>query len=133
VNDPHRRNVGVAFGTLLASSATLLCCVLPAVLVSLGAGAALVGLVTAFPQLVWLSEHKGWVFGIAGLLLLASGVLIWTARRLPCPVDPVAARSCTRLRRISNALYIVALGSYALGGVFAFVLPMLAALNTGGG
>ena len=46
--DPHQRNVGVAFGTLLASSATLVCCVLPAVLVSLGAGAVLVGLVSAF-------------------------------------------------------------------------------------
>jgi hypothetical protein len=125
VNDPHRRNVGVAFGTLLASSATRVCCVLPAGLVSLGAGAALVGLVSSFPQLVWLSEHKGWVFGIAGALLLASGVMLWNARRLPCPVDPVAARSCTRLRRISAVLYLVAAGSYSLGAIFAFVLPAL--------
>ena len=65
--DPHKRNVGVAFGTLLASSATLVCCVLPAALVSIGAGAALVGLVSTFPQLVWLSENKGWVFGIAAI------------------------------------------------------------------
>ena len=123
--DPHQRNVGVAFGTLLASSATLVCCVLPAVLVSLGAGAAMVGLVSAFPQLVWLSEHKGWVFGIAGVLLLAAGVMIWHARSLPCPVDPIAARSCTRLRRASAVLYWIALGSYVLGGTFAFVLPRL--------
>jgi hypothetical protein len=123
--DPHQRNVGVAFGTLLASSATLVCCVLPAVLVSLGAGAVLVGLVSAFPQLVWLSEHKGWVFGIAGVLLLAAGAMIWHARSLPCPVDPVAARSCTRLRRVSAVLYWFALGSYVLGGTFAFVLPRL--------
>ena len=123
--DPHRRNVGVAAGTLLASSATLVCCVLPAVFVSLGAGAALVGLVSAVPQLVWLSEHKVWVFAIAGLLLAASGALLWHARRLPCPVDPAAARACTRLRRISNGLYVVAAGSYLLGGVFAFVLPLV--------
>lgn len=125
--DPHRRNVGVAMGTLLASSATLVCCVLPAVLVSLGAGAALVGLVSVFPQLVWLSEHKSMVFGIAGILLLASGALLWHARRLPCPVEPAAARSCTRLRRISGALYFVAAGSYVLGATFAFILPMLLA------
>ena len=123
--DPHRRNVGVAAGTLLASSATLVCCVLPAVFVSLGAGAALVGLVSAVPQLIWLSEHKVWVFAIAGLLLAASGALLWHARRLPCPVDPTAARACTRLRRISSALYFVAAGSYLLGGVFAFVLPVV--------
>ena len=120
--DPLRRNVGVAFGTLLASSATLVCCVLPAVLVSLGAGAALVGLVSAFPQLVWLSEHKGWVFGVAGVLLAASGAMLWHARRLPCPVDPAAARSCMRLRRISHTLYFVAVGSCLLGALFAFGL-----------
>ena len=120
--DPLRRNVGVAFGTLLASSATLVCCVLPAVLVSLGAGAALVGLVSAFPQLVWLSEHKGWVFGIAGVLLAGSGAMLWHARRLPCPADPAAARSCMRLRRISHTLYFIAGGSYLLGALFAFGL-----------
>lgn len=118
--DAHQRNVGVAFGTLLASSATLVCCVLPAVLVSLGAGAALVGLVSAFPQLVWLSEHKAWVFGFAGVLLVGSGVLLWRARRLPCPVDPAAARSCNRLRRVSHVLYAIAAGSFAVGAVFAF-------------
>ena len=120
--DPLRRNVGIAFGTLLASTATLLCCVLPAVLVSLGAGAVLVGLVSSFPQLVWLSEHKAGVFVLAGVLLAVSGVMIWRARRLPCPVEPVAARSCMRLRRISAVLYAVSLASFAAGALFAFVL-----------
>ena len=123
--DPLRRNVGVALGTLIASSATLLCCVLPAVLVSIGAGAALVGLVSAFPQLVWLSEHKGWVFVIAAALLVASGALLWRARSLPCPADPAAARTCMRLRRVSHSLYFVAVGSFGVGALFAFVLPRL--------
>ena len=121
--DPLKRNVGFAFGTLLASTATLLCCVLPAVLVSLGAGAVLVGLVSSFPQLVWLSEHKVGVFVIAGILLAASGVMIWRARSLPCPADPAAARSCMLLRRVSAVLYAVSLASYAAGALFAFVLP----------
>jgi hypothetical protein len=123
--DPHARNVGVAFGTLLASTTTLVCCVLPAVLVSVGAGAVMVGLVSAIPQLVWLSEHKALVFGIAGVLLAASGAMIWRARRLPCPIDPAAARSCTRLRRISAWLYGVSLAAFVAGAVFAFVLPAL--------
>ena len=67
--DPLQRNVGVGFGTLLASTATLVCCVLPAVLVSLGAGAVLAGLVSAFPPLVWLSEHKAGVFAVAAYCL----------------------------------------------------------------
>jgi hypothetical protein len=124
--DPLARNVGVAFGSLLASTTTLVCCVLPAVLVSLGAGAVLVGLISAFPQLVWLSEHKVVVFGVAGLALLGSGLMIWRARSLPCPVEPAAARSCLRLRRISSVLYAVSLVSFAAGAVFAFVLPAFA-------
>jgi len=123
VIDPLRRNVGFAFGTLLASTATLVCCVLPAVLVSLGAGAVLVGLVSAIPQLVWLSEHKAAVFLFAGVLLAASGVMIWRARSLPCPADPVAARTCTRLRKVSAWLYGVSLASFLAGFVFAFILP----------
>ncbi len=123
--DPLRRNVGIAFGSLLASGATLVCCVLPAVLVSLGAGAALVGLVSAFPQLVWLSENKSIVFGVAGLLLAFGGAMLWHSRRLPCPVEPDAARACMRLRSISAWLFGTSLVSFLLGASFAFVLPLL--------
>ena len=122
-----RRNVGVAAGALLASSATLVCCVLPAVMVSLGAGAALAGLVTAVPQLVWLSERKGLVFGIAGVLLLVSGALLWNARRRPCPADPLAARTCMRLRSVSHWLFGSATLLYVVGALFAFLLPVLVA------
>jgi LPXTG-motif cell wall-anchored protein len=95
------------------------------VLVSIGAGAALVGLISAVPQLIWLSEHKATVFTLAGLLLLGSGVLLWKARRLPCPLDPKVARSCQRLRKASHWLYGTAAIAYGFGAVFAFVLPML--------
>lgn len=112
-------------GSLLASAGTLVCCVLPAVMVSIGAGATLMALVSSFPQLVWLSEHKGWVFLIAGSLLLLSGVLIWRARSLPCPVDPVAARHCSRLRRFNSAIYVIAILSFGSGASFAYLLPRL--------
>ena len=125
-NAPLRRNVGVVFLTLLASSGTLVCCVLPAVMVALGAGAALAGLVTAVPQLIWLSEHKAGVFGLAFAMLGLSGALLWRARRLPCPTEPDLARSCTRLRRFSVGLWSAALVCTLLGATFAFVLPRLA-------
>lgn len=120
---PFARNAGIAAGALLASSATLVCCVLPSVLVSLGARAALAGLVTAIPQLVWLSEHKPWVFGFAAGLLAISGIALWVGRRAPCPVDPNLARSCQRLRRISAVIYALALMCFAVGATFAFALP----------
>jgi hypothetical protein len=120
------RNAGLAIGALLASSATLVCCVLPAVLVAVGAGAALAGLVTAVPQLVWLSEHKPLIFGVAGGLLAISGAALWLGKRAPCPTNPALARCCRRLRRISAVIYAVALGSFAIGCAFAFVLPAIA-------
>lgn len=120
MNLPFRRNLGVTGLAVLASSATLVCCVLPAVLVSLGAGAALMGLVTAVPQLIWLSEHKALVFGVATVLLLLSGVLLWNARRAPCPTDPAAARACMSLRAISHRLFALAAVMLATGALFAF-------------
>jgi hypothetical protein len=110
-------------GALLTSSATLICCVLPATLVSLGAGATLASLVTAVPQLVWLSEHKVAVFTVAAVMLALSGAMLWNARRLPCPVEPKAAATCTRLRRVSHFLFGAAAVAYMVGGVFAFLLP----------
>lgn len=122
---PSRRNAGVAFVALVASTGTLVCCVLPAVMVSLGAGAALAGLVTAVPQLVWLSSHKSVVFGVALGMLALSGAMLWRARRMACPADPKLAAACIQLRRWSVGLWIVATLATAIGGLFAFVLPQL--------
>jgi hypothetical protein len=123
------RNAGLAIGALFASSATLICCVLPAALVAVGAGTALAALVTAIPQLIWLSEHKPLVFGVAGALLAISGAVLWIGRRAPCPTDPVLARSCRRLRRISAVIYLIAMLSFLLGATFAFILPRFTATS----
>jgi hypothetical protein len=129
MNVPLKRSAGLAFAALLASSATLVCCVLPALMVALGAGAALAGLVSAVPQLIWLSEHETAVFGIAAALLAIAGVAIWRARRSPCPADPQLARACVRLRRFSAVLYVFALLAFCLALTFAFVLPWLGGIS----
>ena len=125
MNARLRQTTGLTFVALLASSGTLICCVLPAAMVALGAGATLAGLVGAFPQLVWLSEHKPLVFGSAALLLVASGLALWRARSLPCPAEPRMAAACRRLRKISGVVYALALLAFATGTAFAFVLPWL--------
>jgi uncharacterized iron-regulated membrane protein len=72
-----------------------------------------------------LSEHKTLVFGLAAALLAVSGVAIWHGRRQPCAADPDAAQACRGLRRVSAVLYGLAVASFALGALFAFVLPAL--------
>ncbi len=111
--------------SLFASSGTLVCCALPALLVALGAGAALSSLVSVVPQLVWLSENKEGLFGMAGLMLAASGWLQWRNRSAPCPTDPALRNACLRTRRTSARVYGISVLVYALGGWFAFVQPML--------
>ena len=79
--------------TILSSFSTLLCCALPTALVSIGAGAALASVVTAVPQLVWLSEHKIQLFAFAGFVLAISGVWAFRNRKTPCPANPTQANS----------------------------------------
>jgi hypothetical protein len=111
--------------SLFTSGSTLICCALPALLVALGAGATLSSLISFVPQLIWFSEHKVEVFGIAILMLLVSGIMQWRARSLPCPLDPVLAAACTRTRQLSLRTYLFSVGLYLIGGFFAFVAPLL--------
>jgi len=111
--------------TVLSSFTTLLCCALPALLVSLGAGAVLASLVTAVPQLVWISEHKTPLFAFAGVMLLLSGIYSYRQRNAPCPTDPSQAKSCLRLRRISARVFYLSLLVYAIGFFFAFLISRI--------
>ena len=115
--------------TIVTSISTLVCCALPAALVSIGAGAALVGFVTTVPQLVWLSEHKIPLFVFAGLMLVLSGVSTYRRRHAPCPADFAQANSCMRLRRWSTRVFYVAIAMFVSGFVFAFLLPRILLLR----
>jgi len=107
--------------TVLSSFTTLLCCALPALVVSLGAGAVLASLVTAVPQLVWISEHKTPLFAFAGVMLLLSGIYSYRQRNAPCPPDLSQAKSCLRLRRISARVFYLSTVLYVIGFFFAFL------------
>lgn len=122
-----KQSAGASLLALFTAGGTLICCVLPALMVALGAGAALAGLVSAAPWLIWLSAHKGLVFGVAASSLIASGILLWQARLAPCPADPALARACTKLRRFSAVTWGIAVASTGLGALFAFGLPILLA------
>ena len=106
---------------LFGSFSTLFCCAIPALLVSIGAGAAVIGLVSAVPQLIWLSEHKVGLFIFAGTMLTLSGLTRYLTRNAPCPADPSKAKSCQRLRRISLGIFLFSLAMYAIGVYFAFI------------
>lgn len=120
-----KSNLLTSIATLFASSSTLICCAIPALLVALGAGATLSTIISIFPKIVWVSEHKIEVFTFAGVMLTISGYMQWRGRMAPCPVDPVLRDACMRTRKASLVVYSFSLLLYLIGGWFAFVQPML--------
>jgi hypothetical protein len=112
--------------SVFTSGTTLVCCALPALMVALGAGAVLAGLVSAVPQLVWLSEHKLPLFAGAGAMLAAAGAMQWRARQaLACPTDPALAANCETTKDISLVVWWFSVAIYLIGAFFAFVAPLL--------
>lgn len=113
----------ISFLTLFTSFGTLICCAIPALLVILGAGAALAGVVSAFPQLIWLSQHKLWIFSIGGILIAISLMGHRFAAAQACPVDQ--KENCDTTKRSSNWLLWISVGLYVIGFTVTFVLPKL--------
>lgn len=118
-----QKNIWISFFSLFTSMGTLICCALPALLVSIGLGATMVGLVSTFPSLIWLSENKLLVFGGSFVMLSFSSYMQYRARFLPCPIDPNEARACTSARLWSKRVTIFSVIVWVIGASFA-LLPM---------
>jgi mercuric ion transport protein len=100
--------------TPVAVLGTTVCCALPITLVSLGLGSVVASLVSTAPWLVTLSNHKGWVFLLAGGLLAVNYWALYRGSGAACEpggfCDP-ARRSGRWLRGMfwgSTALFALA-------------------------
>lgn len=105
---------------LIASLGTLICCVLPALLVLAGLGTTVAAVTSSVPGLVWLSGQKGWVFLAAGVMI--GGSRLYAERVAPrvaidgasCP--PALGRWTRRAWWLSVAVYGVGLTTvYVVG------------------
>ena len=111
--------------SLFTSFSTLICCALPALLVTLGMGATMIGLVHNVPELIWFSAHKKYFFAFSGAMLLFTGIMQWKNRNAPCPIDAKKAEACSNLRKTSKWVYAVSLVIYSIGFFFAFIAQYL--------
>jgi hypothetical protein len=93
--------------------------------VAFGSAATLTTLVSNFPQLIWISEHKPLVFSLAGAMLTIAGYLQWSARNAPCPADQVLAVVCAKARKNALRIYWLSVAIFGVGVFFAFVAPFL--------
>ncbi len=119
---PESSKIGII--TLFASSSTLICCALPALFVSIGAGATLASMVNMFPQLIIISEYKIYITIGAVIILLIAGVLIKKSELLPCPVDPELRDICLKTRKRSKTMYYISVIIFVLASFFTYLLPI---------
>ena len=110
----------VAILSLFASSSTLICCALPALLVTLGLGASLAGLINAAPWISELSNYKIEFFIGTGVILSLATFMLWKARNLPCPADKAKAKACNFLRKTSQIILGISILFYLTGAFFTF-------------
>ena len=115
----------INYFTLFGSLGTLLCCALPALVVSLGLGAVMAGLASNVPGLIWASEHKSGIFIFAGLMLIMNGYLLWRNRNAPCPIDIKLRDACITGRKTSRIMYFISLTVFCIGAFFAYAAPLL--------
>ncbi len=109
---------------LFSTSATLLCCALPILLVSLGMGASVASLVSNMPWLITLSEHKIWLFSVSALLLLFSFISLFRPNR-SCPSDAKLGHLCQKSQVWNRRILWLSLIIWGIGFFAAFLaLPL---------
>ena len=115
----------IDFFLLFSSTSTLMCCALPALLVSIGAGSTMAFLSGYIPGFIWLSQNKVYLFIFSGIMLVIGGVLQVKSRNRDCPLDGSRSVLCQASRSRSEYIYFISLIIYSIGGFFAFVAPIL--------
>jgi hypothetical protein len=114
----------MSFFSLFTSTATLICCAIPALLVVLGFGATLASVLSVFPQLIWLSENKLLVFVLSGFVILSSHLLHRRTQTLDCPIDS-KQDACVTTKKSSKVILWMATILWSIGFSFAYVIPNL--------
>ena len=106
---------------LFTTSATLICCAIPIVLVTLGMGAAVATLASAAPWLITLSMYKIWIFIGSGALIGGGAFMVYRPGRA-CPADPELAAACAAADTWNKRFLWVSGSLWLVGFVSAYVL-----------
>lgn len=118
------KDSGLTWLTLFATAGTLICCALPIILVTLGLGATVAALTSAFSFLITLSQHKVWVFAFSGVMLGAAAWLLYRPGRA-CPSDPELGELCDKTRLWNLRIYWTSVSIWIIGFIAAYLaLPL---------
>lgn len=106
---------------LVTTSATLTCCALPILLVTVGLGAAVASIASAAPWLITLSMYKGWVFAVSGMMIVAAGWAVFRSGRV-CPADPELAAACAMADKWNKGFIWISAAMWFIGLFAAYLL-----------
>jgi len=106
---------------LFTSSATLVCCVIPIVLVSLGMGAVVAALYGSLPFLTFLGVYKSWTFTVTAAILLLAAWALYRPGRV-CPTDSTLAKACTSAHKWNSRLFWVSVSLWGFSFFAAYLL-----------
>jgi mercuric ion transport protein len=124
-----RKRTVISWVTLFTSTGTLVCCALPIILVSLGMGASVAAITSAFPLLIYLSLHKTWAFTFSGFMLVVSGWFIYRPGQ-SCPTDPDLAHVCELSKQWNKRIVWGSVIIWCIGFFAAFIaLPLRMAMG----
>lgn len=120
-NQADLKHKGVTIFTLFTTTGTLVCCALPIVFVTLGLGATVAAMTSAFPFLIVLSKHKVWVFAFSGLMLFISGWVLYRSGR-SCPADRELGEACNTAQKWNRRIYWTSVVIWGIGFFAAYLL-----------
>jgi hypothetical protein len=114
----------MSFLGLFGSSATLLCCALPAALSIIAGGAAIGALISVFPWLIPLSRYHNWIFLVAAILLLVNGIFIFLPKgTVACAIT--GGKGCEVAGKFSKGIFWFSIVLYTIGFFFTYAyVPM---------
>jgi len=111
----------LSFLALFTSTGTLLCCALPATIAAVAGGAAVGAFVSTFPWLISVSQYKGWLFIVAGILILFNGILVLRPKgKLACSLT--GGKGCEVASGFSKFMFWLSVSIYGVGALFAYAL-----------
>jgi len=118
-----------SFFSLFGSSATLLCCALPATLSIIAGGAAVGSLISVFPWLIPLSRHHNLIFLVAGILLTINGIFVLRPKgKVACAVT--GGKGCEVAGGMTKGIFWFSIILYSIGAFAAYALaPLLRLLE----
>lgn len=93
---------------LISNGGVMLCCVLPAILVSLGLGSSLATFLSEYPIFIKITSYKDYIFLFVFFILSFNGYILYKNNKKVCEINNLN-KECIEVKRVSKLLYFISI------------------------